>query len=138
VSAPSIRTRRLIVIGGLAVAAALLAIAIIVYIGNPRTTDLPVAIQAVSPEPGTNVLLQNAVVVDLAVGYTAEIDINGVPIPATEINEAAALNQLRFQPGEGKALSRLFADQNCVRATYWLIAQGPESSQTFTWCFFAS
>lgn len=132
------KTRRLIVIGGLALASVLMAIAVIVYVGNPRTTDLPVAIQAVAPEPGTNVLLQNSVVVDLAVGYTAEIDINGVPIPASEINEAAALNQLRFQPSEGKTLARLFTDQNCVRATYWLIAQGPESSQTYTWCFFAS
>ena len=77
-------------------------------------------------------------VVDLAVGYTATLDINGVEIPAEEITETAALNQIRFQPGQGKRLENLFPDQNCARVTYWLIAQGPASSQTFTWCFFAS
>ena len=113
-------------------------IAIVVYIGSPRTTDLPVAIQAVSPIAGSNVLSQSDVVVDLAVGYTGEIDINGVPIPDDQINEAAALNQFRFQPGQGKAIERLFPDQNCVRVNYWLIVQGPDSAQTYTWCFFAS
>ena len=114
------------------------AIAIVVYVGNPRSTDLPVAIQAVSPAADSNVLAQSDVMVDLAVGYTGTIDINGVPIPAEQINEAMALNQFRFQPGQGKAIERLFPDQNCVRVTYWLIAQGPADSQTYTWCFDAS
>lgn len=135
---PSARNRRFIVVGALAFAAIMFAIAILVYLGNPRSTDLPVAIQAVSPVAQSNVLAQSDVVVDLAVGYTGTIDINGVPIPAEEINEASALNQFRFQPGEGKVIERLFPDQNCVRVTYWQIAIGPADSQTYSWCFFAS
>lgn len=113
-------------------------IATVVYMGNPASTALPVAIQAVSPTAGSNVLSQSDVMVDLAVGYTGEIDINGVPIPEEQLSRAEALNQFRFEPGVGKALPRLFADQNCVRVNYWLIAQGPDSSSTYTWCFEAS
>lgn len=138
VDLPSARTNRLIIIGALAIAAALFGTAIVVYLGNPRTTDLPVAIQEVSPAAQSTVLLQSDVVVDLAAGYTAEIDINGVPIPEDEINEVLALNQLRFSPGAGQTLERLFTEQNCVRVNYWLIVQGPQSVQTYTWCFDAN
>ncbi len=122
----------------LAAAAALFAVAVVVYQGNPRTTDLPVAIQAIAPEPGSNVLSQSDVVVDLAVGYTAEIDINGVPIPEEQLFRIDALNQLSYEPREGKVVPRLRADQNCVRVFYWLIAQGPENPTSYTWCFDAS
>lgn len=138
VDLPSARTNRLIIIGALALAAALFGTAIVVYLGNPRTTDLPVAIQEVSPVAQSTALLQSDVVVDLAAGYTAEIDINGVPIPEDEITEVMALNQLRFSPGAGKTLERLFTEQNCVRVNYWLIVQGPQSVQTYTWCFDAN
>lgn len=98
VDLPSARTRRLIIVSMLAAAAALFAIAVVVYVGNPRSTDLPVAIQSVGPEPGSNVLSQTDVTVDLAVGYTAEIDINGIEIPEDQLFRVQALNSLRYEP----------------------------------------
>ncbi len=115
-----------------------MAIAVVVYQGNPTSRDLPVAIQAVSPEPGSNVLSQSSVSVDLAVGYTAELEINGVPIPEEQLFRVQALNQLSYQPGTGKIIGQLLPDQNCVRVFYWLIAQGPDDTRQFTWCFDAS
>lgn len=138
VKVPTARNRRLIVIGLLALAAALLAIAIAVYRGNPSSTDLPVAIQSVLPVPGSNVLSQTDVTVDLAVGYTADLEINGVPIPEEQLFRVEALNQLSYEPREGKIVPRLLPDQNCVRVFYWLIAQGPDDRATYTWCFDAS
>lgn len=128
----------MIILGLLTVAAGLMAIAIVVYVGNPRSTDLPIAIQAVAPEPQTNVLSQSDVVVDLAVGYTAEIDINGIPVPEDQLFRVEGLNQLTFQPGAGQVIERLAPDQNCVRVRYWLIATGSADSSLFTWCFDAS
>lgn len=135
---PSARTRRLIIVAMLAAAAALFAVAVVVYVGNPRSTDLPVAIQSVMPEPGSNVLSQSDVVVDLAVGYTAEIDINGIKIPEEELFRIQALNSLSYEPRDGKIVPQLLPDQNCVRVFYWLIAQGPTNKTEFTWCFDAS
>jgi hypothetical protein len=138
VDLPSARTRRLIIISMLAAAAALFTVAVVVYQGNPRSTDLPVAIQAVGPEPGSNVLSQTDVFVDLAVGYTADIDINGIKIPEAELFRVEGLNQLSYEPREGKTVPRLLPDQNCVRVFYWLIARGPEGATPYTWCFDAS
>ena len=138
VDLPSARTRRLIIVSMLAAAAALFAIAVVVYVGNPRSTDLPVAIQSVGPEPGSNVLSQTDVTVDLAVGYTAEIDINGIEIPEDQLFRVQALNSLRYEPRDGKIVPRLLPDQNCVRVFYWLIAQGPSNKTEYTWCFDAS
>ena len=118
----------------LTAAAALFAIAVLVDRGNPRSTDLPVAIQAVEPAPFSNVLSQSAIKVDMAVGYSAEIDINGIVIPEDELRRVEGLNQLSFQPGVGQTLTSLRADENCVRVFYWLIAR-PEDRTQYTWCF---
>ncbi len=122
----------------LALAAALFTVAVVVYQGNPRSTDLPVAIQAVAPEAGSNVLSQTDVSVDLAVGYTAELEINGIVIPEEQLFRIEALNQLSYEPREGKIVPKLLPDQNCVRVFYWLIAQGRDTTTSYTWCFDAS
>lgn len=135
---PSPRARRAIIIAAITLAACLAAVAVVVHRSNPGPNSLPVAIQAVEPIAGSTVLAQSSVVVDLAVGYTAEIDINGEPIPEEQLARADALNLIRYSPAPGKVLERLATRQNCVRVHYWLIAQGPESKTTYTWCFDAN
>lgn len=135
---PPPRTRRLIVLGFLALAAGLLAAAIIVSADTPNSTDLPVAIQSVSPSAGDNVLSQSDIVVDLAIGYTAELEVNGVPIPEEELFRVPGLNQLTYRPDAGHVVERLLPDQNCVRVRYWLISAGAGDPNFHTWCFFAS
>ena len=122
----------------LAVAAVLFAIAVVIYRGNPSSTDLPVAIQSIAPVAGSNVLSQTDVTVDLAIGYTADLEINGVLIPEEQLFRVEALNQLSYEPREGKVVPQLLPDRNCVRVFYWLIAQGPENPSRFDWCFDAS
>lgn len=122
----------------LAVAASLLAVAIVVYMGNPTSTDLPTAVQAVEPAPNDEVLSQTDIKVDLAVGYTAEVEVNGVPIPEEQLTRVEALNQVSFQPGPDQSVTRLLPDRNCVRVRYWLIAAGDQDAKFYNWCFTAS
>lgn len=137
-SLPSAKTRRLILISLLAGAAALFAVAVLIHRSNPGSASLPTAIQDIAPAAGSNVLSQTDVLVDLAVGYTAEIRINGFTIPETQLFRVEGLNSLRYEPRPGKIIEGLRADQNCVDVEYWLIAQGPETAQTYSWCFDAS
>ena len=138
VALPTAKTRRLIILGLLSVAAVLFGIAVILTRANPSSLDLPVAIQAVSPEAGSNVLSQTTIEVDLAVGYTAELEVNGLTIPENELFRIEALNQLSFRPGVNQSVTNLLPDQNCIRVFYWLIAEGPLDQEQFTWCFDAS
>jgi len=130
--------RRLVIIGGLALAAAFFAGAVLIYQNNPDPNGLPVAIQSVSPAPNDEVLRQADITVDLAVGYTAELMINGISIPESELFRVPALNQVTYEPGSLKTIQTLLPDRNCATITYWLIAGNRADNNTFDWCFTAS
>ena len=115
--------------------------------GSDRPCRPPAAIEQLIPECNAQVLQQDRVGVDMRPGYTAELAINGVPIPNDEIRSiGVAANQQTgvapdtfvFTPGRGKALEELQAQQNCATVTYWSLADGPDRSSQFTWCFRAA
>lgn len=135
---PQAKTQRLTVLAILAFAAAIFATAVIIYANNPENNGLPTAIQAVTPASGDNVLSQTEIVIDLAAGYDAELVVNGVTIPRSEMQEVRGLNLVSYRPGADKTVTALLADQNCMQARYWEIAQGPANAQIYTWCFFTS
>ena len=112
--------------------------------GNP-------AVEALTPEPGTEVLRQSQVGIDLAPGYEAELVINDIPIPLDEVNVLRAeddpersaevagafdtsLSRFLYQPLEGRAIPELKADENCAVATFWPIAD-PTNIDSVRWCF---
>ena len=109
------------------------------------------AIEALLPVPGSEVLRQSQVGIDLASGFTAKLVINGVPIPNDQINilrsgddpdESAeqpgvfstTINRFLYQPLEGRAVPELKGDENCVVATFWPLSD-PSDVRTTSWCF---
>jgi hypothetical protein len=132
-------SRRLIYVGLLALATAGLVIAV----NNGRTaptvvSDRDDAIDALVPNEGADVLRQSTVGIDLADGYLAQIAVNGITIPDDQLSGDRGLAQYFFSPGPGRVLESLHGGQNCVLATYWRAAEGPERSQTIRWCFSAA
>ncbi len=120
------------------VAAILLALTLADTDDNDVTVTGNAAVDALIPPPNDEVLSQETVGVDLAMGYDARLTLNGVDIPPAQIRHLPNLNRFTFRPDQGKAVEKLRAEQNCVRATYWLLETGPEESATITWCFNAS
>jgi len=120
---------------GLAVALGVTAVMLRTGDGGPAVSDV---IEELVPAPGDEVLAQNPVSIDLISGYTARLQINGVDIPESQLRRVNALNQVTFQPDEGKAIEALQADVNCVTAFYWPLTLGEEASSPFTWCFNAT
>jgi hypothetical protein len=109
------------------------------------------AIEALIPAPGSEVLRQSQVGVDLAPGFEAELVINGVQIPPDELNVlrdaddpqqsasqtgafGTTINRFTYQPLEGRAVPELQGDENCVVATFWATAD-PTNIDTVEWCF---
>lgn len=135
---PQVRTRKMVIAGGLAVAAALTILAVDTHRSTPPSDALPAAIQSVFPEPSSNVLSQASISVDLAVGYTAELEVNGFTVPEDQLYRANALNKLTFAPGRGQVIQKLLPQRNCASVKYWPISRGQDHSTSYHWCFFAS
>ena len=120
--------------------------------GDIRVEGNPI-IESLLPEPGSEVLRQSFVGIDLIAGYEAELTINGTPIPPDQINIlrdldnprksaetsgsfGSTLNRFLYQPLEGRAVPELLGDRNCVSAVYWPLSD-PEKRQIIEWCFTA-
>lgn len=96
------------------------------------------AVEAVIPGNGSpSVLRQAEIGIDLAAGWTGELNINGVPIPEDQLRRVDQLNQLFFMPGEGKEIERLAAGRVLVIASIWKFDEGEtrEDARQVTWSF---
>ena len=91
-------------------------------------------IEQLIPNNGDKILQQDQIGIRLASGYTADLSVNGTPLPADQVTQVAALNEVLFQPGQGKVFEQWPAGQNCVVATYWKY-ETPGQTDTHTWCF---
>ncbi len=109
------------------------------------------AVEELIPPPGSEVLRQSQVGVDLIAGYEAELTVNGVPIPPDQVNvlrdpadpeESAdqpgvfgiTINRFLYQPLEGRAVPELKGDENCVVARFWPLSD-PSDVDSVEWCF---
>jgi hypothetical protein len=127
--------------------------------GSPSATDA--AIENRMPAPDSQVLSQSTIEVDLAPGWTGVLQVNGLEIPADQLNcvddcgrplcvpggPAPAVttpgcrpaddpqNRVFFVPGEGKVIEELSAGPVVVTATFWPITETRESSRTASWAF---
>ena len=126
---------------------------------TPTATDA--AIENRSPAPDSQVLSQSTIEVDLAPGWTGVLAVNGLEIPADELNcvddcgrplcasgaPAPAApspacrpaddpqNRVFFLPGEGKVIEELAAGPVVVTATFWPVTETRESGRTASWAF---
>lgn len=152
---PAIRrlARRFLPAIGLAAGATIFIVAF--FVAN-TDNETPVAftnpaIDSLTPLPGSEVLRQSQVGIDLVSGYEAELIINGVPIPPDQVNVLrnpndpdnsaeqqgafdSTINRFLYQPLEGRAVPELKGDENCVIASFWPIAD-PSDIDTIEWCF---
>lgn len=132
-----------------AIAALLVAVAIVglfftvqlAVTGNDNTSKaLPDSVDRLIPESGSEVLTQEEVGVDLAIGYDAYLIVNGTEIhtEADGLQRNAGLGRITFQPGEGKPVESLLAEKNCIIAMVWPEAEGEDAAEPVSWCFEAA
>lgn len=119
-------------------AAILLALVLADTDDNDVTVTGNAAIDELIPPRNAEVLSQETVGIDLAIGYDALLTINGVDIPPGQIRQQPNLNRFTFRPDQGKVIESLRAEQNCAQVTYWRQEVGPAEANTISWCFTAS
>jgi hypothetical protein len=95
-------------------------------------------VEALLPAVDSEVLRQAQIGIDLAPGWTGVLIINGTEIPEDQLTIVPELNQVFYQPADGKEVEQLLAGPNCIQAVVWLIERNRGSGQTIDWCFRAT
>ncbi len=109
--------------------------------GNDSTSSAaPDSVDRLVPASGAEVLTQATVGIDVAAGYDAYLIINGVEIrsAADGLSKDLGTGRVEFTPGEGKPVTALQPEQNCVVAIVWKQSEGPDRSEPVSWCFDAA
>lgn len=85
----------------LGVALAAVVVAAVVLAPSGRVTELPEAVERISPVDGSTVLRQTQLEVDMRVGYGIELFVDGVRIPFDEIRFTESTGTHVWRPGPG-------------------------------------
>lgn len=120
-------------------------------------TNLPSAIESISPQPdAVQVLSQTNVVVDLAEGYEGTLTIDGIEFPTHDLEDFSNPNvepgtqvdipggvlfergndTLTFTPGPDVEITTFREGNHTVRVEYWRSADGEGARRrSFNWTF---
>lgn len=113
------------------------------------------AVVACTPRPGSHVLRQAEVGVELRPGYDGRITIGNVAIPEEQMQQALDpsspefqrlpaeqrtlgprpnnRNVVKFQPGPGKAVERFTTGEVRITIEFWRESEGRDSSRRFSY-----
>lgn len=120
-----------------------------VYIFNNAVTGsgtddlaLPGYVEGLIPSPGSEVLSQSEVGVDLAEGYDAFLVIDGTPV-TNKVSDTesdglfvdAGRHVVQYNPGPGRTVEALATPESCVSAWVWRVIDGQETAKQTYWCF---
>jgi len=125
---------RLVYIGLGATAVAVVALAI-AFGGGGRPTVLPGPVEAVSPGPGDSAIIQTGIDVDLAGGYTADISIDGMPIPPNELTFVEATGVYHWQPEPASLIMDAWTPGPHTVRVSWDTVSGLADPGSFEWTF---
>lgn len=107
---------------------------------DSSSENLPDSVDRLIPGSGQQVLRQSQVGIDVADGYDAWLQINGVEVRGAEegLIKDTGTGLVQFQPGPGRIIETLNPGQNCVIAFVWDQIEGEATAQPVSWCFEAT
>lgn len=128
--------------------------------GREDVAALEEAVEGQLPAPGSSGLQQESIEIDLAAGWTGTLSVNGVDIPADELNclddcgvplcgpsetpraggEGCRVpndpqNRVYFRPGAGKEIEELPTGDILVVARIRRLSERPEDARPVSWSF---
>jgi hypothetical protein len=120
-------------------------------------TNLPDAIENISPGQGERVLRQSQVIIDFVDGYEATMFIDGIELPTTRIEELITSGEapapgaqfdfapnaiyepgnftISYLPQDGAPIEELKQGEHTGKVKFWLINQGENKARVYTWKF---
>ena len=119
-------------LAALAVAVAALGFA---FAPEGGVTELEPPIEEVFPLPNNAVIRQTAIEVDLEIGYTAEIHVDGFAIPAGELAYSDATGVYRWSPGPTSLVMSAWEPGEHTVTIEWTRTVGAPLQGVFEWSF---
>ena len=148
----------LIISVGISAGLVLFVIGMSTGLSGRDATNLPEAIEQISPGQGDQVLQQTQIIVDFIEGYTATLTIDGIELPTTRLDEVVATGKqiapgaqvdlpptaifdvgnyiISYLPQPGAPIAELAQGEHTGSVRYWLIKDGENASRTYSWTFF--
>ncbi|HSR14185.1 MAG TPA: hypothetical protein VLL51_00430 [Gemmatimonadales bacterium] len=127
-------SRHRITYAALSFALAALIAAVVWLFPSGGETGLPRPLQRVFPGPGDSVVRQTAVEVDLPVGYTIELWVDGDAVPPDEIGATPSTGRFTWQPGPGLSKAQWPGGDHTIRFA-WARPVGRPDPGEFEWTF---
>lgn len=119
----------------LTAALGVLAVVVTALWPSGEHTSLPEPLQAIFPEPGDSVVRQTVIEVELPVGYSLDLHVDGRPVPRGEIGVTTATGVWVWQPGRGRSLEAWESGEHTVLAVWDRVAGGRPDPGEFEWTF---
>lgn len=148
---------RLLVSAGISLGIVLIAFGFASGITGDEARSFPASIERMSPADGDRVLRQAQVIVDFVTGYEASLNIDGIELPVTRLDELATTgappapgaqvelpatavfdpgnNVISFQPQPGALIESFEQGDHIATVRYWKILDGPSKARTYQWRF---
>jgi hypothetical protein len=126
-------------------------------LSGEEAREFPAAIERMSPADGDRVLRQAQIIVDFVDGYEASLNIDGIELPVTRLDELSSSgaqpapgaqvelpatavfdpgnNVISFQPQSGALIETFAQGEHVATVRYWKILDGPAKSRTYQWRF---
>lgn len=118
----------------LGLALALVAIGAVVFAPSGDPEIVPAALESYSPENGSTVLRQTQVQIDLPVDYDIDLVVDGVAIPADEIDRTAETGRFVWRPGENTIIPEWGPGFHTVWVRWDRVTGLPDPGE-FSWTF---
>ena len=126
-------------------------------ITGDEARSFPAAIERMSPADGDRVLRQAQIIVDFTTGYEASLNIDGIELPVTRLDELSSSgaqpapgaqvelpatavfdpgnNVISFQPQPGALIESFTQGEHVATVRYWKILDGETKARTYQWRF---
>lgn len=143
---------------GLSAGAVLVVMGLSTGLTGREATNLPDAIENISPGEGERVLRQSQIIVDFIDGYEATLYIDGIELPTTRLDELVSSGTapapgaqidlpptaiydpgnftISYLPQAGAPIEELKQGEHSGKVRYWKIGQSENKSRVYTWKFF--
>ncbi|HVV37031.1 MAG TPA: hypothetical protein VHC63_10550 [Acidimicrobiales bacterium] len=132
---PRVTPYRIVVSLLLALAAATMYIAFVSSKSPEPDITNSLNVLDVRPAANSTVLRQTRIFAKLKTGFVGSLIVEGIEIPADQVDHLEGVNTVGFTPGPNTATGALRPGHRCAVVFYWKADESRVNAQQYRWCW---